>query len=105
MNQPKSSILTAALALVTLTSVNAQTLIATADQNLLPLYLTDGTTSANRSAVAALLTLNNLSANTTYNYMTGAQTNAATNPTTGTLPGNVVYFTSNGVVNNYSSGK
>ena len=105
MNHLKSSLLTAALALVTLTSANAQTLIATADQNLLPLYLTDGTTSANRSAVAALLTLNGLNANTTYNYMTGAQTNAATNPTSGTLPGNAVYITSGGVVNNYSTGK
>ena len=105
MNHLKSFILAAALALVTLTSANAQTLIATAEQNLLPLYLTDGSTSANRSAVAALLTLNGLNANTTYNYMTGAQTNAATNPTSGTLPGNAVYITSGGVVNNYSTGK
>ena len=105
MNHLKSSILTAALALVSLTSANAQTLIAATDQNLLPLYLTDGTTSANRSAVAALLTLSGLTANTTYNYMTGSQTNASTNPTTGTLPGNAVYITSSGNVNNYSTSK
>ena len=37
MNHLKSSLLVAALAMVTLTSANAQTLIATAEQNLLPL--------------------------------------------------------------------
>jgi PEP-CTERM motif len=105
MNHLKSAILTTLLALATFTKADAQTLIATTDQNLLPLYLTDGTTAANRSGVAALLTLNGLSANTTYNYMTGAQTNAATNPTTGTLPGNAVYVTSSGNVTSYSSGK
>ena len=105
MNQLKSSILTVALILMPILSSQAQTLIATADENLLPLYLTDGSTSANRSAVAALLTLNGLSANTTYNYMTGAQTNASTNPTTGTLPGNAVYVTSSGNINNYTTSK
>jgi len=105
MNQLKSSILTVALILMPILSSQAQTLIATADENLLPLYLTDGTTSTNRSAVAALLTLNGLSANTTYNYMTGAQTNASTNPTTGTLPGNAVYVTSSGNINNYTTSK
>jgi len=105
MNRFKSSIHTAAIGLVTLASANAQTLIATSDQNLLPLFVTDGSTSANRSAVAALLTLNGLSANTTYNYMTGSQTNASTNPTSGTLPGNAVYVTSSGNVNNYTTSK
>ena len=105
MNHLKLSILSVALAMANLTSAHGQTLIATVDQNLLPLFLTDGTTSANRTGIAALLTLNGLTANTTYNYMTGSQTNASTNPTTGTLPGNAVYITSNGVVNNYSTGK
>ena len=105
MNHLKLSILTTFLGLIILNPANSQTLISTGDQNLLPLYLTDGSTSANRSGIAALLTLNGLAANTTYNYMTGSQTNASTNPTTGALPGNAIYITSNGIVSNYSSGK
>lgn len=105
MNFLKPSILTAAFAFATFAPANAQTLIATADQNLLPLYLTDGSTSANRSSVAALLTLNGLSANTTYRYLTGAQTNASTNPTSGTLPGNAVVIDAGGNVSSYASSK
>ena len=105
MNHLKSSLLAAALALVTLTSVNAQTIISAGNQNLLPQYLTDGTTSANRSAVAALLTLEGLTASTTYRYMTGAQTNGSTNPLSGTLAGNAVYITSSGGINTYASSK
>lgn len=85
-------------------ATRAQTILSTNSQILLPQYIADGTTSTNRSALASRLGLTGLSPSTTYRYIVGAQTNASTNPLSGSLPGNMVII-SNGDVLSYTTSK
>ncbi|MBJ7325835.1 MAG: PEP-CTERM sorting domain-containing protein [Chthoniobacterales bacterium] len=100
----KNIITTLALTCAIISAAQAQTILSNSGQILLPQYIVDGATSGNRSPLASRLGLTGLSVSTTYRYFVGAQTNAATNPLSGTLPGNMVVI-SNGDVATYATSK
>lgn len=100
----KKLLTTLAFAGAIISGAQAQTLLSSNNQLLLPQFIVDGSTSGNRGPLASYLGLTGLSASTTYRYFVGAQTNGATNPLTGTLPGNMVII-NNGDVASYTTSK
>lgn len=87
-----------------ITGAQAQTILSSNNQLLLPQFIVDGSTSGNRSPLVSYLGLTGLSASSTYRYFVGSTTNAATNPLSGTLPGNMVII-NNGDVASYTTSK
>jgi len=87
-----------------ITGAQAQTILSSNNQLLLPQFIVDGSTSGNRSPLVSYLGLTGLSASSTYRYFVGSTTNAATNPLSGTIPGNMVII-NNGDVASYTTSK
>ncbi|MEO5642562.1 MAG: esterase-like activity of phytase family protein [Bacteroidia bacterium] len=85
----------------------AQTIIAPADELLLPQYIMTGNTTASRLQFVCRLSLNGLIANSTYRYYSSASTSSTI--TTSNAPGNFFAIsntpTSAGYILGYSSGK
>jgi hypothetical protein len=100
----KKILTTVALAGAIITGAQAQTVLTSSEQILLPQFIVDGSTSGNRSPLVSRLGLTGLSASTTYRYFVSSTTNAATNPLSGTLPGNMVII-NNGDVATYTTSK